>query len=101
MLKNLTKTPKKALPIDIAHWYQNQEFVDNVRQIMQNEAFLTAIAVLKDAAGPTASSLTSDTTKNSNLLSWYAGYCDAFKDLAKLAKTPHNNKPTIDEWMHL
>lgn len=100
-MKSTIPAPKVALPKPIEHWFLNPVAVQRLREIMEDEHFLTAIATLKEAAGPTSSSVSTDQTANSNRLSWYAGYRDAFSDLAKLTKIPARTKQTNDEWMHL
>lgn len=98
------KVPKQRsiqLPKSLAHWFQNREAVERLRQIVDDEHFRTAVATLKEEAGPTSSSLSTDVATNSQRMSWYAGYRDAFSDLEKLTKLPTNIKQTNDEWMHI
>lgn len=102
MLPKIKKaTPAVALPKLLDHWFLNPESANRLRDILDDPVFQTAVATLKEAAGPTSLTLTTDQTANSNRLSWYAGYRDAFNDLAKLTKIPNNTKQTNDEWMHL
>ena len=77
--------------------------VEELRNILNTESLQTAIAILKEIAGPTFAALQNPET-NSQRLAWYAGYRDAFNDLEKLTKSPeHNtgNLSSLDEWTHI
>ena len=77
--------------------------VEELRNILNTESLQTAVAILKEIAGPTFAALQNPET-NSQRLAWYAGYRDAFNDLEKLTKSPeHNtgNLSSLDEWTHI
>ena len=96
--------PKKvALPIPIDRWFKDVKRIEELRAILDSEAFQTAVAILKDTAGPTFGSVAGDEKINSNRHAWYAGYRDAFSDLHKLTKlqNTNNTQPTAEEWMHI
>jgi len=77
--------------------------VEELRNILNTESLQTAVAILKEIAGPTFAALQNPET-NSQRLAWYAGYRDAFNDLEKLTKSPEHNKgnlSSLDEWTHI
>lgn len=91
----------KALPIPLTHWFNDTQKVHELRAIMESQAFQTAAATLKEVAGPTNATVSSDPSENSHRHAWYAGYRDAFTDLHKLT-VPKGAKPTQpEEWKHI
>jgi len=96
--------PKKVTPpITLDRWFRDLQKVDELRNILNKESLQTAVAILKEIAGPTFASL-QNPESNSQRLAWYAGYRDAFNDLEKLTKSPeHNtgNLSSLDEWTHI
>tara|TARA_R100001126_G_C4751907_1_gene113463 strand:- start:96 stop:401 length:306 start_codon:yes stop_codon:yes gene_type:complete len=93
---------KPTVPMKLEHWFNDTKAIDDLRQILHEPSLLQAIAILKEAAGPTVSSIGADPQENSHKLSWYAGYRDAFNDLEKLTKQPQSQQPpTIEEWTHI
>tara|TARA_Y100001963_G_C6771703_1_gene445278 strand:- start:1232 stop:1537 length:306 start_codon:yes stop_codon:yes gene_type:complete len=93
---------KPTVPIKLEWWFKDIKAVTKLREIVEEPALQQAIAILKEAAGPTVSSIGTDPQENSHKLSWYAGYRDAFNDLEKLTKQPNSRQqPTIDEWNHI
>ncbi len=73
-----------------------------MRELLEDPCLQQAIAILKEASGPTVTSLDADPQANSHKLAWYAGYRDAFNDLEKLTHRPSTTKPNQpDEWTHL
>ena len=95
--------PKKvALPIPVDRWFKDVKRIEELRTVLDSEAFQTAVAILKDTAGPTFGSVVGDEKVNSNRHAWYAGYRDAFSDLHKLTKV-QGDKPdtTPQEWTHI
>jgi|TARA_R100000700_G_scaffold4040_1_gene7152 hypothetical protein len=93
---------KPTVPIKLEWWFKDIKAVTKLREIVEEPALQQAIAILKEAAGPTVSSIGTDPQENSHKLSWYAGYRDAFNDLEKLTKQPNSGQqPTIDEWNHI
>ena len=96
--------PKKvALPIPIDRWFRDVKRIEELRAVLDSEAFQTAVAILKDTAGPTFGSVAGDEKINSNRHAWYAGYRDAFSDLHKLTKLQGDNQPNVtpEEWNHI
>jgi hypothetical protein len=101
------KAAKKAVkkitvPIKLERWFNDLQSVTRLSDIIEDPVFQQAVAVLKEASGPTATSLDPDPQANSHKLAWYAGYRDAFNDLEKLTHRPSaakHNQP--DEWTHL
>ena len=81
---------------------QDVKKVDELRGVLESEAFQTAAATLKEVAGPTYGTIGTDVAGNSNRLSWYAGYRDAFEDLHKLTSFK-GDKQTYqpEEWNHI
>tara|TARA_R110000824_G_scaffold82691_2_gene207192 strand:+ start:1616 stop:1921 length:306 start_codon:yes stop_codon:yes gene_type:complete len=96
--------PKEiALPVPLDRWFNDVKKIEELRIVLDSAAFQTASATLKEVAGPTYSSVSADATSNSNRLSWYAGYRDAFNDLYKLTRI-QGNKPNphqTEEWTHI
>ena len=93
---------KPTVPIKLEWWFNDIKAVSKLQEIVGEPALQQAIAILKEAAGPTVSSIGTDPQENSHKLSWYAGYRDAFNDLEKLTKQPNSGpQPTIDEWNHI
>ena len=96
--------PKKkpTVPIKLEYWFNDLKAIDQLRKIVADPVLQQAIAILKEAAGPSVSSIGVDPQENSHKLSWYAGYRAAFNDLEKLTKQPNSSHPpTIDEWTHI
>ena len=92
---------KTPLPIPLDRWFNDIKSVEELRQILDSPAFQTAVATLKEISGPTNATL-STPEANSLRLAWYAGYRDAFTDLAKLTKLPTNPTTTTNtEWTHI
>ena len=91
-----------SLPIPLERWFNDVKRIEELRNVMDAEALQTAIAVLKEVAGPSNSSITPDAISNSHNYAWYAGYRDAFNDLHRLTKpkkeTPNNHQ---EEWTHI
>jgi len=97
--------PKKvALPIPLDRWFNDVQKIEELRNVLESEAFQTAAATLKESAGPTFAGVSTDSGVNSNRHAWYAGYRDAFSDLHKLTKvrtTNTTNNQIAEEWMHI
>tara|TARA_R110002020_G_scaffold25691_1_gene83424 strand:- start:2467 stop:2778 length:312 start_codon:yes stop_codon:yes gene_type:complete len=93
---------KPAVPVKLEWWFKDIKSVSRLREIIDDPVLGQAIAILKEAAGPTVTSIGTDPQENSHKLSWYAGYRDAFNDLEKLTRPPNSGQqPTIDEWTHI
>ena len=91
-----------TVPVKLEHWFNDLQSVTRLRELLDDLALQQAIAILKEAAGPTVTSLDGDPRVNSQKLAWYAGYRDAFNDLEKLTNRPSNTKNNqTDEWTHL
>jgi hypothetical protein len=93
--------PKTALPKPLTQWFRDPVAIDRLREILDDPVFQTAVATIKEAAGPSARSMATNPQANNDRLHWYAGYRDAFEDLAKLTRLPTTPKQTKDEWMHI
>ena len=93
---------KPTVPIKLEYWFNDLKSVTRLRELLGDPALQQAIAILKEASGPTVTSLDADPQVNSHKLAWYAGYRDAFNDLEKLAHQPSTTKNNqTDEWTHL
>lgn len=101
--KAAKKAAKKiAVPIKLERWFNDLQSVTHLQELIDDPVFQQAVAILKEASGPTVTALDPDPQANSNKLAWYAGYRDAFNDLEKLTRRPSApkiNQP--DEWTHL
>ena len=93
---------KTTVPVKLEHWFNDLKSVTRLREIIDDPSLQQAIAILKEASGPTVTSLDTDPQANSHKLAWYAGYRDAFNDLEKLTRRPSTTKTNQpDEWTHL
>jgi len=93
---------KTTVPIKLEHWFNDLKSVTRLKEIIDDPTLQQAIAILKEASGPTVTSLDADPQANSHKLAWYAGYRDAFNDLEKLTHRPSATKTNQpDEWTHL
>lgn len=100
--KKAEKTKTISLPIPLDLWFKDAKKIDELRTILESEAIQTAIATLKEIAGPTNGGIAGDSFSVSQRYAWYAGYRDAFNDLHKLTKYRTNNKPAVqEEWNHI
>ncbi len=101
--KAAKKAAKKiAVPMKLERWFNDLKSVTRLNDLIEDPVFQQAVAILKEASGPTVTSLDSDPQANSHKLAWYAGYRDAFNDLEKLTHRPSTTKPNQpDEWTHL
>mgnify|MGYP006247806473 FL=1 len=101
--KAAKKAAKKiAVPIKLERWFNDIKSVTHLQELIDDPVFQQAVAILKEASGPTVTSLDSDPQANSHKLAWYAGYRDAFNDLEKLTHRPSTTKTNQpDEWTHL
>lgn len=98
-----TKTLPTPLPIPLNRWFNDPKKVTELRAIVESETFQSAAATLKEIAGPTNSTVSSDPSENSHRHAWYAGYRDAFSDIHKLTVLKgQNQQPTQpEEWKHI
>jgi len=92
---------KKTLPVDLDAWFNDMSSVEELREIVNSETFQKAAATLKEAAGPSFSSLAQNPEQNALRMAWYAGYRDAFTDLAKMTKFPVSKNKAPEEWDHV
>jgi hypothetical protein len=91
---------KPVLPKPLAHWYQDIQAVEGLRELLDDPILQTAIATLQAAASPTlANSL--DAAANSLRLSWLAGYNDAFRDLQRLTVLPKPYTELPESWDYI
>lgn len=91
---------KISTPIPLNRWFNDIKAVEELRSLLDSEAFQTAVAILKDAAAPSYATL-ADSETNNLRLSWYAGYGDFVKDLQKLTKLPATQQQSTEEWTHI
>ena len=97
----MAQKKKLTVPIKLEHWFTDLQYVDGLRNLLEEPALQQAIAILKEAAGPSATTISANPQENSHKLSWYAGYRDAFNDLEKLTRRPNSGMPQPDEWNHI
>ena len=98
----MPKVPPTPLPIPLKHWFNDVKKVQELRVVVESETFQTASATLKEIAGPTNATVSSDPSENSHRHAWYAGYRDAFTDLHKLTVPKGQQQPTQpEEWKHI
>ena len=92
---------KMKPPIPIEQWFRDMAAPAELREMLDSDIFKLAAATLKESAGPTFATLSSDPEANAMKQAWYAGYRDAFQDLEKLTqpKTTKNKLP--QEWAHI
>jgi len=96
--------PKKiSLPVPLDRWFRDVKKIEELRKILESQTFQEAAATLKESAGPTFGTVTSEHGVNSTRHAWYAGYRDAFNDLHKLTKLKDttNANQKLEEWMHI
>jgi len=97
LLKNLPSLQKGELveaAMPLKHFAQNRVLLEELRTLVNSEGFKKGCAVLMDIHRPMSSMATSESSEtNAKKLLWYLGYCDAFKDIQRLAnpKTPKKN----------
>ena len=89
-------------PVPLDRWYRDLSAVEELKGILDSEAFQKAAATLKELAGPSFNTL-QNPESNGVRHAWYAGYRDALNDLHKLTKLPSDKQPNInaDEWTHI
>jgi hypothetical protein len=90
-------------PVSVTHWFNDLASVQELRSTLDNSSFKQAVAILKEIAGPSYTTL-QNADQNAQRLAWYAGYRDAFNDLEKLTKLPEDkksNSTTLNEWTHI
>jgi hypothetical protein len=93
---------KLKVPIPLNRWFSNIKGVEELRELLDSEAYQQAVAILKDSASPNHGSLSLSPEANSQRFAWLAGYRDAFADLERLTQLPTTKTTnTTDEWMHL
>ena len=102
----LSTKKDKALPTPhkpLNRWYSSTVLVQQLKEVIETEAFKVAVAVLKNATKPTfRTTMRLTAEENASRYAWYAGYCDALDDLEKLGASPVG-KPVADteEWAHI
>jgi len=89
-------------PVPLDRWYRDLAAVEQLKEVLETDAFKKAAATLKEIAGPSFNTL-QNTESNGMRHAWYAGYRDALNDLYKLIKTPSDKQAniTVDEWTHI
>tara|TARA_R100001443_G_scaffold54255_4_gene65723 strand:+ start:2568 stop:2870 length:303 start_codon:yes stop_codon:yes gene_type:complete len=90
------------LPIPLDRWFKDVKRIEELREVLDNPSFQTAVAILKEITGPTLSGISPNNDENGQRFAWYAGYRDAFNDLFKLTRMKQD-KPVIEpeEWTHI
>ena len=104
--KDLVEAPQPALPSPLNRWFKNVSNQKELREIIDNPLFLTAVASLKEHYRPHRGSIKVEDGLNSSNLAWYAGFCDAFQELEKLGHPTVNSQMTTtptqnEEWTHI
>jgi|TARA_Y100000401_G_scaffold114666_1_gene117058 hypothetical protein len=100
--KKVTSKKIISLPIPLDLWFKDAQKVDELRKVLESEALQTAIAVLKEIAGPSNGGIGDDAVSTSQRYAWYAGYRDAFNDLHKLTRYRTETKiEAHEEWKHI
>lgn len=90
------------VPVPLKRWYANIEFVERLRELVEDPVFQLACATLEQQAQPTASiAAMSDRDKASNRMHWLAGYNDFTRDLISLTKFPQEQTTQLSEWDYL
>ena len=93
------RTPKPVAPVPIEQWFMDQATVTDFRALMGSDAMRLAIAVLQNAAQPSASTVVRNTPEQAaTRFAWLAGYNDAFNDLRKLTHPPVASGNQEQEW---
>lgn len=70
----------------VALWKKYPDQVAALRTLVYSEVFQRAQATLKEAALPTSTATTGiDDQRLARSQAWLSGYCDAFRDLERLA----------------
>ena len=91
-----------TIPVPLDRWFNNAKRTQELRAILDSSTLQEAIATLKQIAGPTNNTVSTDPVANSHRFAWYAGYRDAFEDLHKLTSFK-GDKQTYqpEEWNHI
>lgn len=85
------------IPLTVRDWFSFPDRVTELRSIISNKTYLTAIATLKESRRPTVNAVGLDDAANSKASCYYAGYCDALDDIAKLSQNnPQFSKPNTE-----
>ena len=90
-----------TLPVPLDRWFKDVKRVEELRTILGNPTLQEAIATLKEVAGPTYATVSTDDSSNLSRLAWYAGYRDAYNDLHKLTKLKGDTPKQQDAWTHI
>tara|TARA_R100001440_G_scaffold868_4_gene2923 strand:+ start:3244 stop:3537 length:294 start_codon:yes stop_codon:yes gene_type:complete len=92
---------KQFIPIPVDRFRKDVKRVTELRKVVENPIHEEAEATLKEAAAPSFSSITPDGSVNGTRLAYYAGYCDAFRDLRRLTFVQPDKPNTPEEWNHI
>ena len=92
---------KQYIPIPVDRFRKDVKRVTALRKIVDDPIHEEAAATLKEAAAPTFGSITPDGSVNATRLAYYAGYCDAFRDLRKLTVIQPDKPNRPEEWTHI
>lgn len=92
--KATTKSPAVSplpLPTARAQWADNPDRMIQLRALVSDPVMQLALATLLESARPTQRGVELAGANAGALLGWYAGYCDAIKDLRFALTTPPSN----------
>ena len=89
------------LPVPLDRWFRDVKRIEELREIVGNTTLQEAVATLKEVAGPSYGTVSTNETTNATRLAWYAGYRDAFNDLHKLTHIKGEAPKQPDEWTHI
>ena len=92
---------KQYVPISVDRFRKDVKRVTTLRKLVEDPILEEAAATLKESAAPTYGSVTTDGAVNGTRLAYYAGYCDAFRDLHKLTKVEPDKPNRPEEWTHI
>mgnify|MGYP006971422058 CR=1 FL=1 len=94
----------EPIPVDVHldSWFKAGN-AGALGDLVNSQTHRMAEALLKEQARPSRATI-GDAEKNSLTHSWYAGYCDAFRDLRRLCHTPKQLPREVfdtNEWTHI
>lgn len=105
MPKNTTDDAVSLQPVpldpNLPAWFEGGNAGD-LKRLLQNTTFRKAESLLKEQARPTRGTLRDESVNNLSH-AWFAGYCDAFRDLRKLTHAPDKMPKAFDAagWNHI
>ena len=105
MAKHTTPAPPTLDPVPLSPnleaWFKGGN-AGVIKETLMSTVFRKAESLLKEQARPTRAMLR-DAETNSLNNAWYAGYCDAFRDLRRLGHAPEKSLTSFDSeaWKHI